>query len=127
SDYGDPQFKSRLLNELRNRNRRRDEDDSNRFPLSNEEIDIFLEEYMQFEIKREINFNKGFWNLYFTCQRLSESGSKLPFTSINDIILDRIKDEKIRNEFLKSLIIYDGYGNESVIRKGAVENLFDSF
>lgn len=82
---------------------------------------------MQFEVKKEINFNKGFWSLYFICQRLSENGSKIPFTSINDIILDRIKDEKIRNEFLKSLIIYDGYGYESVIRKGAVENLFNSF
>lgn len=128
SNYGYPQFKSQLLNELRNRNRRRqDENDSERFPLSNLEIEVFLEKYMELEVKEEINFNKGFWNLYFICQHLDEDGSRIPFTSINNIILERVKDEKIRNEFLKSLIVYDGYGYESVIRKGAVENLYNSF
>lgn len=128
SDYADPHFKSRLLNELRNRNRRRqDENDSERFPLSNDEIEILLENFIKEEIKEELNFSKGFWNLYFICQRLNINGSKTPFLSINNTILEKIKEEKIQNEFLKSLIVYDGYGYESVIRREAIENLFDSF
>src|SRR5690606_7073797 len=109
SDYADPHFKSRLLNELRNRNRRRqDENDSERFPLSNDEIEILLENFIKEEIKEELNFSKGFWNLYFICQRLNINGSKTPFLSINNTILEKIKEEKIQNEFLKSLIVYDG-------------------
>ena len=128
SDYADPHFKSRLLNELRNRNRRRqDENDSERFPLSNDEIEILLKNFIKDQIKEELNFNNGFWNLYFICQRLNINGSKTPFLSINNTILEKIKEEKIQNEFLKSLIVYDGYGYESVIRREAIENLFDSF
>lgn len=128
SDYASDKFKANLLYELRKRNIRRPVDNPERFHLSNEEIETFLEKYILERVNDEINFNNGFWDLYFTCQKMNESGVKIPFVKVNDTLLAKINDDDdIKLKFLKSLIIYNGYGYTSNFRYGAIENLFESF
>lgn len=122
----DPPFNvfANLLNELRKRNMRRGGSDSEIFPLSNNEIDLLLENYLLTTVKDGIFFSNEFWSLYFTCQSINDNGEKVPFTKANDIILFNLQDEKNIIPFLKSLVIFDNYGYESNFRKGAIEDVF---
>jgi hypothetical protein len=118
---------ARILIELRKRNRRRNDDDDERFPLSDIEIESILESYIIKQIDSGELFNISFWNLYFTCQRMDGNGKKTPFEKVNKLIFEKINDEVIKLIFLKSMIVYNGYGDFSVLRKGAIENLFGNF
>ena len=55
------------------------------------------------------------------------NGKKTPFEKVNKLIFEKINDEVIKLIFLKSMIVYNGYGDFSVLRKGAIENLFGNF
>lgn len=116
-----------LLQELRKRNMRRDIDDPERFPLSIEEINEQLENYLLQEIRNECVFSNEFWTLYFYCQKMEVDGTKKPSQEVNDLVKSYLKKAENIHAFLKSLIIYNDYGYESHFRKDAIEDLFGNF
>ena len=118
---------ARILIELRKRNRRRNDGDDERFPLSDIEIESILESYIIKQIDSGELFNISFWNLYFICQKMDEYGTLKPFEKVNKLILEKIKNKDTELKLLKSMIIYSGYDNFSTLRKGAIENLFEGF
>lgn len=120
-------LKAQILNELRKRNDLRNEDDVERFPLNNVEIDNLLLKYIKEKIATNLNYGNEFWSLYFVCQSVDENGQRKPFVEINSLLKDNLKINEQIIPFLQSLIIYENYGHESIIRRGALENLFGSF
>ncbi|AJW63678.1 KAP family P-loop domain protein [Elizabethkingia miricola] len=120
-------FEAQILNELSKRNSRRpDPNDPEKFPLTDDEINIILKRFITDYIDNDILFNNEFWSLYFMCQKLSATTNKEPFEDVNQLIYTKLESGSMKILFLKSLVIYDGYGYQSIIRKGAIENLFGS-
>lgn len=119
-------IKAQILNELRKRNDKRNDDDVERFPLTDAEIDNILLKYVKEKITSNIIYNNEFWSLYFACQKVDENRQRKPYEEINSLLHENLEISEQVVPFLKSLIIYENYGYESLIRKGAIENLFGS-
>ncbi|HCD9234243.1 TPA: hypothetical protein NEG48_001217, partial [Elizabethkingia anophelis] len=121
-------FEAQILNELSKRNSRRpDPNDPEKFPLTDDEINSILKRFITDYIDNGILFNDEFWSLYFMCQKLSATANKEPFEDVNQLIYTKLESDSMKILFLKSLVIYDGYGYQSIIREGAIENLFGNF
>lgn len=118
---------AKMLVGLNERNRRRDENDTARFPLSENDINDILEQYAIAVVRSEDLFSPSFWHLYLMCQKLQVDKPKEAFESVNQLIIKKLDTLSAKLKFLQSLIIYDGYGWESRLRQEVILKLYYSF
>jgi len=120
------QENAKILIKLNERNERRKNNDSTRFPLKEGEINNILERYMLNEIENTELFTPKFWRMYHYCQKQESHSYKTPFSTVNQKIIEQLSTIDTILKFLKSLVLYEGYGDESTIRKQVIIDLFET-